>query len=428
MVFEVRLDLGSRPVAVRRPATLEERPPRQGVLLRADLLDDVDGEQAPELGRALGVQPPRQGGQEAARNASPTPVGSTFSISGTAGTVIDSSPCAVDPDAGGAERHDPGADPGEHLLGRPAGLLGDQRGSYSLENRIVRAVDQRPDQVAAAERELLGGVGDEPVAALPALVGVPEHRLGVVRPDQDVVGLADPVDDRLRARSRGPRSSRRRRTRRSGRGRRRWCTRTGRCAGSRETWTESQSTRCRSSQARYSTKSSPTAPTRTGSRPRLPRPKQMFAAQPPRRTSRSSTRNETDSLSSCSTTSESENLPGKDIRWSVAMDPVMSSGHAAEDYLRVQLGSTSGSQYRRGMTELQPPRRTTSSRPRSRCAPTAGPPAATCTSRARARPPRGRRPAPSIHFEDFPREVPKRDIRVSDAAARLANALHLHLD
>jgi len=38
------------------------------------------------------------------------------------------------------------------------------------------------------------------------------------------------------------------------------------------------------------------------------------------------------------------------------------------------------------------------------------------------------RPAPSIHFEDFPREVPKREIRVSEAAARLANALHLHLD
>jgi hypothetical protein len=37
-------------------------------------------------------------------------------------------------------------------------------------------------------------------------------------------------------------------------------------------------------------------------------------------------------------------------------------------------------------------------------------------------------PAPSIHFEDFPREVGKRDIEVSEAAARLANALHLHLD
>ena len=37
-------------------------------------------------------------------------------------------------------------------------------------------------------------------------------------------------------------------------------------------------------------------------------------------------------------------------------------------------------------------------------------------------------PAPSILFEDYPREVHKREIEYSDAAARLANALHLHLD
>ncbi|MDZ5663842.1 hypothetical protein HN031_18810 [Nocardioides sp. zg-1308] len=35
---------------------------------------------------------------------------------------------------------------------------------------------------------------------------------------------------------------------------------------------------------------------------------------------------------------------------------------------------------------------------------------------------------PSLRFEDYPAEVGKREIRVSDAAARLANALHLHLD
>ena len=35
---------------------------------------------------------------------------------------------------------------------------------------------------------------------------------------------------------------------------------------------------------------------------------------------------------------------------------------------------------------------------------------------------------PSIRFEDYPTEVGKREIRISDAAARLANALHLHLD
>ena len=37
-------------------------------------------------------------------------------------------------------------------------------------------------------------------------------------------------------------------------------------------------------------------------------------------------------------------------------------------------------------------------------------------------------PAPSIRFEDFPREVAKREIQISQAATRLANALHLHLD
>ena len=36
---------------------------------------------------------------------------------------------------------------------------------------------------------------------------------------------------------------------------------------------------------------------------------------------------------------------------------------------------------------------------------------------------------PSLHFEDYPREVPKRgEVAISDAAARLAAALHLHLD
>jgi hypothetical protein len=38
------------------------------------------------------------------------------------------------------------------------------------------------------------------------------------------------------------------------------------------------------------------------------------------------------------------------------------------------------------------------------------------------------RPAPSIRFDDYPREVKKRDIAVSEAAARLAAALHLSLD
>ena len=37
--------------------------------------------------------------------------------------------------------------------------------------------------------------------------------------------------------------------------------------------------------------------------------------------------------------------------------------------------------------------------------------------------------APSLHFEHYPREVRTGgEIRISDAAARLAGALHLHLD
>jgi hypothetical protein len=38
------------------------------------------------------------------------------------------------------------------------------------------------------------------------------------------------------------------------------------------------------------------------------------------------------------------------------------------------------------------------------------------------------RPTPSLAYEDHPREVRKPTIEVSDAASRLAAALHLQLD
>ncbi|TWG89879.1 hypothetical protein L615_009700000070 [Nocardioides sp. J9] len=41
---------------------------------------------------------------------------------------------------------------------------------------------------------------------------------------------------------------------------------------------------------------------------------------------------------------------------------------------------------------------------------------------------RATRPAPSLHFDEQPRESGKREIQISEAAQRLANALHLHLD
>ena len=38
------------------------------------------------------------------------------------------------------------------------------------------------------------------------------------------------------------------------------------------------------------------------------------------------------------------------------------------------------------------------------------------------------RPAPSIRYEDYPHDLPKPGIEVSEVASRLAAALHLHLD
>ena len=38
------------------------------------------------------------------------------------------------------------------------------------------------------------------------------------------------------------------------------------------------------------------------------------------------------------------------------------------------------------------------------------------------------RPAPSIRFEDYPREVEKTPVTVSDAASRLAAGVHVYLD
>lgn len=41
---------------------------------------------------------------------------------------------------------------------------------------------------------------------------------------------------------------------------------------------------------------------------------------------------------------------------------------------------------------------------------------------------RATRPAPSIHFDDQPGERSKPRIEISEAAARLAGALHFHLE
>ena len=55
----------------------------------------------------------------------------------------------------------------------------------------------------------------------------------------------------------------------------------------------------------------------------------MLAATPPRRMARSSTRNDSETLSSLSAMSWSVNLPGNVIKWSVAIDPVTAMRTAA---------------------------------------------------------------------------------------------------
>src|SRR4051794_25016205 len=55
----------------------------------------------------------------------------------------------------------------------------------------------------------------------------------------------------------------------------------------------------------------------------------MFGATPPRRTTRSSTRNDSETRSNWSGSSESVNRPGKCMRWSVAMDPATMIGTQA---------------------------------------------------------------------------------------------------
>ena len=119
--------------------------------------------------------------------------------------------------------------------------------------------------------------------------------------------------------------------------------------------------------------------------------------------------------------------PAKVIRWSVAMDPAMSSDMARNTTGRVPLRSTravANSVEDMDACERPPPSglRRRSRRPREMSADCRAVGDEPPSPRARQAAQAAAQPAPSIHFEDYPREVGKREIRVSDAAARLANA------
>ena len=67
--------------------------------------------------------------------------------------------------------------------------------SYSLVKRYSAPSMRRRIVGAVAERELLRGVGGERDAAGAALLGVAQHRLGVVGADDDEVEAADALGD-----------------------------------------------------------------------------------------------------------------------------------------------------------------------------------------------------------------------------------------
>ena len=113
-----------------------------------------------------------------------------------------------------------------------------------------------------------------------ALLGVAEHRLGVVGADQHQVEPADPVGDRLELDQPGLAHRAGVEGARSGCGRRRWCRRSGRCAGPRRCGPR----RCprRAGPARRGTRRSRRPRRRPGSGavPSRPMPKQMLGADP----------------------------------------------------------------------------------------------------------------------------------------------------
>ena len=69
--------------------------------------------------------------------------------------------------------------------------------SYSLENRISAPSISGRIRSPSPKASCCEGSARNAVAALAALLGVAQHALRVVGADDDVVGLADAVDDRL---------------------------------------------------------------------------------------------------------------------------------------------------------------------------------------------------------------------------------------
>ena len=366
-----------------------------------------------------------------ARKASPTPVGSTFAISGTAPTTTDSSPSRSIRTPGGAEGDDPGADAGEDLLAAPAGLLGDEAGLVLVGEEDLGAVDERPDQVAVTEGELLRGVGQEPVAALAALLGVAQHPLRVVRADDHVVGVAHAVHDRLELDLAGL-------AHRAG--------------------VEAGDLRVGGVVGAHEARGVPglgdvhrVAVDVVALEPRAV-VGEVLADRPDQHRTQAQVAEAEADVGGAPAASYLEVLDEEGHRQLVELVDHQAVGELAREGHQVVGRDRSG--YEEGHAADTTPRygsgyasvansvdpMTTSRRPAPLFSDELGTPAEMAadgreTTRNLGLQTRLERaaqaavaPAPSLRFDDYPAEVGKREIRVSDAAARIANALHLHLD
>ena len=208
-------------------------------------------------------------------------------------------------------------------------------------------------------------------------------------------------------------------------GRCRWCTRTGRCGGCRRS--ARGSSRRRAAPARSGSRRSRRRPqpTSTGRRPSRPRPKHMLAATPPRRISRSSTRKETESLSQLLDDQGVGELArrsssGGRWRWSRR-----SAGRQQCRARRESLGGIATDAYSWAYPPVVPSVDAVTRLPR------AGQPADDARRRRRGRAhgcrwSRRRWPTPTS-TPATRRTCPSAEIEITEAAQRLANALHLHL-
>ena len=96
----------------------------------------------------------------------------------------------LDGDSAGAGRGHPGADPPKQLIRRPAGLPDQQDLFVFVGKQVPGAIHEPPELRSLHPGDLLGRVGGERDPALLAGFRVPQHRLRIVRANDDDLHVA----------------------------------------------------------------------------------------------------------------------------------------------------------------------------------------------------------------------------------------------